>query len=123
MPRSNAILRTRAVASCLALAFLQSACMSPVAKLNRGDGNWRSAEFVRIVSDRAIDLPLALDCRKEVAGNNTFALTRQRVYESRFVHPSRYWIVPTEGREQLKEGDVVYFNIKDCRMPLVSEKL
>ena len=122
MQKNKLPCRARSVLAGLALAGVLSACMSPATKLHRDPEDWQSAEFVGLVDDHAVNVSLMSDCRTQreatPAERDNFALIRQRNHEGKFVQTQRYWIVAAGRQAQLKGGDVVYFNTRDCQAPL-----
>lgn len=124
MQENRFIHRTSVVVTSLATAGMLSACMSPAINPHGGREDLQSAEYVALVTDRAVAEPLVSDCRIQrdalSAGSDSFALITKSNYEGKFVRTHRYWIVAVDRQEKFRSGEVVYFNSRDCQVPLAS---
>ena len=98
-------------------ALLLQGCASLYSEMTDFANGWRSATVVEIGSAANIQRKMPLDCRATLtvadAASSRFAVF---VYHSGREH--RYWTAPLPMRSELKIGELVWVNVRDCTAPV-----
>ena len=96
-----------------------SGCSLLVTERERYLKGWRPGRIVQIDAGAAIQLRLALDCRKgvpaDVAVTTRYALVQYTIAPSRY----GYWVTPVSWIPGIAVGYHVEVNVDHCEIPMV----